>query len=91
VQGASGRHTERSAADIGRGDIVRRGELAGLSAKKDVETGEEKPWLLKDLRKTRATYYDEHVPESSIEGNMLNTSRFFKHVNVSRLNSLGDH
>ena len=29
--------------------------------------GAEKPWLLKDLRKTCATYYDEHVPESSIE------------------------
>lgn len=43
-------------------------ELAGLlSPKKDVETGDEKPWLLKDLRKTCATYYDEHVPESSIE------------------------
>ena len=25
------------------------------------------PWLLKDLRKTCATYYDEHLPESSIE------------------------
>ena len=41
--------------------------LAGISPKKDVETGDEKPWLLKDLRKTCATYYDEHVPESSIE------------------------
>ncbi len=28
---------------------------------------EEDPWLLKDLRKTCATYYDEHLPESSIE------------------------
>ena len=26
-----------------------------------------KPWQLKDLRKTCATYYDEHIPESSIE------------------------
>ena len=24
-------------------------------------------WVLKDLRKTCATYYDEHMPESSIE------------------------
>ncbi len=32
-----------------------------------METGEEKLWLLKDLRKTAATYYDEHVPESSFE------------------------
>ena len=24
-------------------------------------------WRFKDLRKTCATYYDEHVPESSIE------------------------
>ncbi len=42
-------------------------ELANLSPKMNIETGEEKPWLLKDLRKTCATYYDEHVPESSIE------------------------
>ena len=41
--------------------------LAGIKPKKDVQTGEEGPWLLKDLRKTCATYYDEHVPESSIE------------------------
>jgi len=42
-------------------------DLAGIEPKKNVETGEEAPWLLKDLRKTCATYYDEHVPESSIE------------------------
>jgi integrase len=42
-------------------------DLAGINAKMNIETGEEKPWLLKDLRKTCATYYDEHVPESSIE------------------------
>jgi hypothetical protein len=27
----------------------------------------EEPWELKDLRKTCARYYDEHLPESSIE------------------------
>jgi integrase len=42
-------------------------ELAELRPKTNIETGEESPWLLKDLRKTCATYYDEHVPESSIE------------------------
>ena len=42
-------------------------ELAGIKPKTDVETGQEKPWLLKDLRKTCATYYDAHLPESSIE------------------------
>ena len=42
-------------------------DLAGIIPKTDVETGEAKPWVLKDLRKTCATYYDEHVPESSIE------------------------
>jgi len=42
-------------------------DLAGIKPKTDVETGEEKRWLLKDLRKTCATYSDEHVPESSIE------------------------
>ncbi len=41
--------------------------LAGVKPKQDVETGEEKLWVLKDLRKTCATYYDEHMPESSIE------------------------
>ena len=42
-------------------------DLAGVKPKQDVETGEEKRWVLKDLRKTCATYYDEHMPESSIE------------------------
>jgi hypothetical protein len=42
-------------------------ELAGVKPKTDVENGETIPWVLKDLRKTCATYYDEHVPESSIE------------------------
>jgi len=41
--------------------------LAGIRPKTNVETGEEEPWELKDLRKTCATYYDEHVPESSVE------------------------
>jgi hypothetical protein len=41
--------------------------LARLRPKSNVETGEDEPWELKDLRKTCATYYDEHVPESSIE------------------------
>ncbi len=41
--------------------------LAGIHPKTNVQTGEEEPWVLKDLRKTCATYYDEHVPESSIE------------------------
>ena len=42
-------------------------DLADISSKLNVETGECKPWVLKDLRKTCATYYDEHMPESSIE------------------------
>jgi hypothetical protein len=41
--------------------------LAEIKPKIDVETGKEVPWVLKDLRKTCATYYDEHLPESSIE------------------------
>jgi hypothetical protein len=41
--------------------------LAGIKPRLDIETGEEEPWDLKDLRKTCATYYDEHVPESSVE------------------------
>ena len=42
-------------------------ELAGIKPKRDLETGDDAPWVLKDLRKTCATYYDAHVPESSIE------------------------
>ncbi len=41
--------------------------LAGIRPKLDIETGQQVPWHLKDLRKTCATYYDEHIPESSIE------------------------
>ena len=41
--------------------------LAGIQPKTNLETGRQGPWLLKDLRKTCATYYDEHVPESAIE------------------------
>ena len=41
--------------------------LADVKPKQDIETGEDKLWVLKDLRKTSATYYDEHMPESSIE------------------------
>jgi len=41
--------------------------LAGIKLKTDIETGTETSWQLKDLRKTCATYYDEHLPESSIE------------------------
>jgi integrase len=42
-------------------------DLAGIKKKADVETGQPEPWELKDLRKTCATYYDEHMPESSVE------------------------
>ena len=42
-------------------------QLAGVRPKTDIASGEARPWVLKDLRKTCATYYDEHVPESSVE------------------------
>lgn len=41
--------------------------LAGIKPRTNAETGAEEPWELKDLRKTCATYYDQHLPESSIE------------------------
>ena len=41
--------------------------LAGIEPKMSIEAGEEQRWVLKDLRKTCATYYEEHVPESSVE------------------------
>ncbi len=42
-------------------------DLAEIVAKTDPDSDAQKPWVLKDLRKTCATYYDEHMPESSIE------------------------
>jgi hypothetical protein len=42
-------------------------ELAGVAPKQSIESSEERHWVLKDLRKTCATYHDEHVPESSVE------------------------
>ena len=36
-------------------------QLARIKPKKNVETGQDEPWVLKDLRKTCATYYDAHV------------------------------
>jgi hypothetical protein len=42
-------------------------KLAGIRPKAHADTGKDEPWELKDLRKTCATYYDEHMPESSIE------------------------
>ena len=41
--------------------------LAGIKPRANVETGKDELWELKDLRKTCATYYDAHVPESSVE------------------------
>jgi len=41
--------------------------LVDIGPKANVETVEEQPWVLEDLRKTCATDYDEHVPESSVE------------------------
>ena len=41
--------------------------LAGIKPKTSVDPEKHRPWVLKDLRKTCATYYDEHVPESSVE------------------------
>ena len=42
-------------------------KLAGIQPRLDVETGREEPYDVKDLRKSCATYHDEHVPESSVE------------------------
>jgi hypothetical protein len=42
-------------------------DLAGIKPRMNIETGADESWMLKDLRKTCATYYDEHVSESSIE------------------------
>jgi hypothetical protein len=42
-------------------------KLAGIRPRMNVGNGKEESWELKDLRKTCATYYDEHLPESSIE------------------------
>lgn len=44
-----------------------QGSLADIKNRKNIETGADEAWELKDLPKTCATYYDEHVPESSTE------------------------
>jgi integrase len=41
--------------------------LASVKPRLNVETGKEERWELKDLRKTCATYSDDHVPESPVE------------------------
>ncbi len=41
--------------------------LAGIKPRTNIETGRDEPWELEDLRKTFATYYDEYLPESSVE------------------------
>jgi hypothetical protein len=42
-------------------------DLANIRPKTSIDTGEQRPWVLKDLRKRCATYYDKHMPESSVE------------------------
>ena len=68
-------------------------ELAGIEPRADVETGRPEPWELKDLRKTCATYYDAHVPESSVEilGHSVGeiTYRRYAHRGPARVQ--GDH
>jgi integrase len=41
--------------------------LAGIEQRTNIVSGQPESWELKDLRKTCATYYDAHIPESSIE------------------------
>ena len=41
--------------------------LAGVEPRLNIESGKKEFWQLKDLRKTCATYYDEHIPGSSVE------------------------
>jgi hypothetical protein len=66
--------------------------LAEIKPKKNAETGEDEAWLLNDLRKTCATYYDEHVPESSIEslGNSVGgiTYRHYAHRDPLTFNAI---
>ena len=35
--------------------------LGNIFPKRDIETGVKEAWLLKDLRKTCATYFDQYV------------------------------
>lgn len=43
------------------------GSQGSKKEKTDVQIGVKRTWMLKDLRKTRAPYYDEHRRESAIE------------------------
>ena len=41
--------------------------LAGVQPRLNIESGKEETWQIKDSRKTCATYYEEHIPGSSVE------------------------
>jgi hypothetical protein len=47
--------------------VVELRQLEGIRPKLDIETDQQVARHLKDLRNTCATYYDEHIPEASIE------------------------
>ena len=67
--------------------------LAGIKFKLNVETGEDEPWELKDLRKTCATYYDEHMPESSVEilGHSVGGITYRHYAHRDSVGVPGDH
>jgi hypothetical protein len=48
-------------------DVSELCEIAEIKPSTNVKPGKEEAWLLKDLCKTCVTYYDAHVPESSVE------------------------
>jgi hypothetical protein len=64
-------------------------ESARVAPKQSIETGEVQPWVIRDLRKTCATYYDEHVLESLVEilGHSAGrvTHRHYAHQAIRRL------
>jgi hypothetical protein len=66
-------------------------QLASIQLKKDIETGDEKHRELKDLRKTCATYYDEHMPESSIDPGTLRRRHHVPTLCPPRANGLQSH
>ena len=55
-----------------------------MRPKANADTGRDEPWE-KDLRKTCATFYDEHMPESAIEilGHSVGGITYRRYVDLS--------
>jgi hypothetical protein len=65
--GRSGLSRRRISAECSIPGTVPNRRHQVQNGRRDRRDGRRRAWELKDLRKTGATYYDEHMPESSTE------------------------